>query len=307
MVEYSKIIKDAYLITKQNLILWFFGLFLLGGFNLGFLRFVELPSELTTKPQSVMSVFEYFQHHPGNLAIASASILLVAGMAIIVTNWSKVMLVLVGRSLLEGKPKPLSEQFEECGKVLWPVIRVSLVTSAAFLVVAAVAFAPYFILKDYINTGRVMLVLGSLIFLPLAFTFSALNIFASLFIILYKVPLYKAFTQATDLFIMEWPQLLALGVILMIVYSLSFVVGVGLIGAIRLLLSLILDYLGEFKFFPVSAIILIIRFVTVLMFWVVMAGINVFFNMAVLRLFLEIIKPKKAEPLKNPVNASAMV
>src|SRR5579864_1765167 len=105
MFSYTDILKKSYLITRNFPILWVFGFFVVGGFSLNFLHFADLPARQFSGPFSWGGAGLYFQAHPMALAALSFSVLVVSVGGLLLTNWCRIMLVLLTQGILE-KSKP---------------------------------------------------------------------------------------------------------------------------------------------------------------------------------------------------------
>jgi hypothetical protein len=288
MFSYTKIIKDSYRITMQNKILWLFGLLVVGGFNLNFFYFqnIELPSQ-----SGMLEIAKYFQHHPGILALVSFLVLVVSLVSLVLTNWGRIILTLLTSKILETGRIDLQDQLKKSTKSLFTVIRISLLTTFLMICVAgSLLLAPVLLAAN--SPYQVLLAaLGSAIFLPLAFTISCLNIFTTYFAVLWGLNLKKALDVGTDFVISHWSKILGLAVVLIIIYTLISVFGV----AVFFLLKLLKSYFEELGIWRNSAIMVLCRLLLWSFWWLLIAGLNVFFNTALLMLFLELVKPVKKD------------
>ncbi len=295
MFSYSEIIRKSYISSINNPRLWLFGLFVVGGFNLNFLQFQNIPLKRMIVENQPVELFNFFQAHPEALAALSASILLFTVFGLVLTNWSRIMLILLGRQALESRPQDLKVSARESKKSLMGIIKISLLTSALMCVVAVVLVAPTLWLPME-NPLRVLLLEASVVaFLPLAFAISCINIFTAFYLVLYKMPLNKALNCGIDFFVSVWPKILGLVVVLMVIYLGSFALGISVIFLAKEILRLLLLILVRFHILPLSAIILMLKTISTVLFWFLLAGLSVFFNQSLLVLFLELSKP-----IENP-------
>lgn len=295
MLSYSKIVKQAFQITISHPILWLFGLFVAGGFNLNFLHFQNIPARKLQSGFHIQTVIIFLENHPGTLAVLSSAVLVLALFSLVVTNWSRVMLVFMADSVIKTKHPELSEQWQKSKSAVWPVIKISVFTAALMVLVAAALFGPAFFMVSDPELQTLFLTGAALIFLPMAFTISCINIFTSFYIILFKRSVSSALNLGTDFFVSNWSQIFGLTVVLMVVYFVSFIIGVSLITIIHEFLKLFLELLLKFNILAVSATIITLHFLSELVLWLLLAGLNVFINTALLLLFLELITPVKAE------------
>ncbi|MBI5530820.1 MAG: hypothetical protein HY918_05005 [Candidatus Doudnabacteria bacterium] len=309
MLSYTNIVKKAYHTAIANLTLWLFGLFVVGGFNLNFLHFNNIPLRRYFLEGRILELAYYFQIHPGKLALLSSGILLFTLGGLFITNWSRIMLTLLGQDALENKPTSLKKHFSQSFHYLRPIIQISLMTSALMLVVALALLVPPMWLPVDNSLKIVFLETGVLLFLPLAFTMSCINIFTTFYVILHKQPLTKALDLGTDFFISRWSQVLGLVAVLMVIYFASFAIGVSFIFIFKEFLHFLLSFLLRFHILPLSAIILVLKIVSSLLFWFLLAGLSVFFNQAVLVLFNELCRPLEDQEYKKgrqPMQATSV-
>jgi hypothetical protein len=299
-MAYYRLLKNAYKLTVRNPVLWIFGLFVVGSFNVNFLQFhdnVDINSWYSLTP---VSIVDYFQVRPVLLALSSLALLGVTLAGLVITNWSRIMLVLLVKSLIETKQTELKKSIEQSRFLLWAVIKASLMTTIFMLVVAAALLTPPFFVKSLQHQVGLW-VMGFLLFLPLAFTISCINIFTTFFIVLFRKNFVVALNLATDFFISKWTSVLGLTFVLVVIYCTGFAAGVVLIYLLKFILG---SVLGAFPAIPspvLSAIIMGVQVVGGLLLWILIAGLNVFFNTALLLLFFELITPIKTKKEKEEV------
>ncbi len=309
MFSYSTIIRKAYISSKNNPRLWLFGLFVVGGFNLNFLQFQNIPLRRMVVENQPAELFNYFQARPGVLAAISAAILLFTVFGLVVTNWSRVMLILLGQQALENHPQDIKVSARESKKSLMGVIKISLLTGALMCVVAVVLIVPTLWLPMENPLWILLLEASVVVFLPLAFAISCINIFTAFYLVLHKMPLNKALNCGIDFFVSVWPKILGLVAVLMVIYLGSFALGISVIFLAKEILRLLLLILVRFHILPLSAIILMLKTISTVLFWFLLAGLSVFFNQSLLVLFLELSKPienpeykKEIEPVPAAVS-----
>jgi hypothetical protein len=297
MLSYSNIVKKAFRITLAHPLLWCFGLFVVGGFNLNFLHYQNVPLRQMIFHPRLLEVAVFFQNHPGFLALASFAVLIGSLLGLVVTNWSRVMLVDLGESVVKIGELKLGEQLKKSRQPLFTVIKVSLLTTSLMLLVAAALFLPPLFLGIDASSKILLWEVSSVIFLPLAFTISCVNIFTTFYAVLYKKSWGAALNLGTDFFASRWTQILGLVAVLVVIYCGSFIVGVSLIYAARLALRLVFLELFQFNLLSLSAMMMALKAVSNLLLWLLLAGLSVFFNQALLILFLELNAPLESEAL----------
>ncbi len=306
MFSYSDILKKAYHITIQNSLFWLFGLFIAGSFNLNFLHFQDLNLSLPQAEIEFYKTLFFLQANPGALAFISLGILLGTIFSIVLTNWSRIMLIMSTNLYLEKAPYSLKKQTKQSGKLLWRVIKISLITSFLIFLAAFVLLVPAVFLVQASSFRIFLWILGAIIFLPLVFTISSINIFGAFFAVILNLKTKKALNLASDFLVCNWVKILGMAIILMLIYLTVFIAGLGLTFLIKLTLNSFFNTLASLGIFKFSGIIVIIRLISGVLLWLVAAGLNVFFNTALLLLFLDLAKPKKhplvkAETAPNPV------
>jgi hypothetical protein len=292
MFSFSEIIKDAYAITKRYPLLWLFGIFVIGTFNLNFLSFLNWPAGLSHR-MDIRQLSFYFQQHPGRLAILSFSILWISLLSLVLTNWSRLMLLLITKAVLENKHYELKKEARDSRGLLWPVIKISILTSVFMLAVVAVLAAPLAV--DDVALQNALWGLGLAIFFPLAFTISCLNIFITMNVVVLKLSFKKSLAAGTDFFLANWSEVLGLSFLLIAIYFAGFASGLGILAVIKLALRFGLIALSDWGFLQFSAVFIIIKTLGAALFWILLGALNVFFNTALLLFFLKKITPVKGE------------
>lgn len=304
MLSYSDIIKKSYSITVSYPKLWLFGLLTVGAFNLNFLHFENIPLRHLVLEGRFNIAADYLQLHPGALALASLTALVFTALGLVITDWSRIMLILLGESILKDKTAVVAKQAGYSLRSLWTVIKISLLTAVLMLVVAMAVLGPTQLLSLEPAVQTLLLEIGLLVFLPLAFVISCVNIFTVFYVVLYKKSLTQALDLGTDFFISRWTQILGLVAVLIVLYMVGFAVGVALIFLARLGLSWLFLTLARFNILPFSAIIVMLKVIYNALLWALLAGLSVFFNQALLILFLELNATVKAPELSGQTAAA---
>ncbi len=307
MVSYADIIKSAYRITMRYKVLWVFGLFVIGGFNLGYLRPDQYDFGGPYVGFQLWGFVDYLVNHPGRLALFSLGLLAVSVVGLFVTNWCRVMLVLSVDSVVQNLHPLVPRQVRQSLTSMLPVVKMSLLTSSLMVVAGAGLLIPPLVWFHGLPVQGLIWTLSILLFMPLAFTISCINIFTTYFIILYRQPLGKALNQGTDFFASRWIQIVGVFSILSGIYAVSFIAAFSLISVVNLLLVNAFAGVGVGNF-QISAIIVIVRVITGLVLWVFLAGLNTFFNTALVLFFKQLVTPIDVEkekvrmPVVQPVS-----
>lgn len=295
MFSYTEILKKAYYITRENALLWFFGLFVIGGFSLNFLHFVKLANFERQMPFSWADSFLYLQYNPLILAALGFGAVCVFAAVLFLTNWLRIIIISLTLCIIDKKPVELLKRIKLSGRFIVPFIKVSLLTSLLMILVAvALLGAPLWSSLDF--SAKILLwILASFIFVPLAFTILSVKIFTGFFVVLFKHDFQTALNLATDLYISNWIKILGLGLILGVIF-LAGSAGGGLIVFLgRLIERYLLLFGGGLGFFGNSAIIFAVRGLTAAFLWLILAFTNIFFNTSLLLLFLKLVTPIKTE------------
>ena len=216
------------------------------------------------------------------------------------------MLVLGVDSILQVKTPLLGRQVKKSRKFLWPVIKISLFTSGLMLLIAAALLGPSFVAFRDTQQPGFLVTLGFFLFIPLAFTISCFNIFTGLYVILFNQSFGGALSLGADFIASKWVEILGLTFILIAIYAGVFVLGAAAIYAVQLSIAGIIEISFKFGNSHFSAIITVTRVLGALLLWLLLAGLNVFFNTALQLLFMELNTPVKAEQHKAMAPAPAV-
>lgn len=290
---YTDIIKRAYYITKTRPLLWLFGMFLVGTFNANLFRFRNSFPETKYFNIDVYGMLWYFERHPGVLALLSASILVVAIGSLLLTNLSRILLLLSAQSALGTNEPAFAKQLKLGLKYLWPIIQISLFTTMFMLGAVAVLVAPLMVEDPILQAA--LWGLGLIIFFPLVFTISSVNIFTGMYVVLHNLPVKKAFNAGTDFFIYNWTDLLGLTLVLLVIY----LAGYSLVQSVWFLFKLLPNFglpsmpaLGALHFLRVF---IIIKALGAVCLWILLGALNAFVNIVLLLFFNNRVKKIKSD------------
>jgi hypothetical protein len=272
-INYWVILKRTFHVTVRFPGLWLLGLFLSGGFNANIFYWANLRLTWREHGQTLFGWLQANVQYGHHWLAALGLGVVVVGIIVVVTNWAKTAFVLYISDLLQMKRMralpaspdiTLSKSFQEGRRFLPDVISLSLFTMVSMIVLTTVLGGSSKIL--FASRGLVWLTAG-VIFLGLVFVFSCLNIFGTFFIIFYQQRFSRALNLARDLIVSRWQNIIEMALILMIIYGLCFFVGSSLVfyGPPTVLGALIL--------------------------WLWLAIVNTFFNVALLLLFAQLVKP----------------
>lgn len=304
MQPYSQIFKRAYYIAKTRKILWVLGMFLIGTFNVNFFHFREFFPEARFFGFNVYRWLAYFELHPGKLAILSASVLLAALGSLILTNLSRVLFLLEANAAIKNEKGSFGRHLKPGIKLLFPVIQISVITTVFMLAAAAVLVAP--VMVEDIFFQRMLWALGVIIFFPLVFTISSINIFTGMFAVLFRLPVKKSLNAATDFFISNWTDLLGLTAVLLVIYLVGFGLGESAWLLLKFGSKITLPAIFEKQLLPFFWVFIIIKALGALALWLCLGALNAFVNMALLLFFLSRVGSEKADQVKSPVISPGM-
>jgi hypothetical protein len=173
------------------------------------------------------------------------------------------------------------------------------------ILIVGCAFLLAPLLIENMNLRLLFWIAGVEVFLPVVFVISCINIFTKFFVVIFKLDFKKALDLGTDFFITNWSQILGLTVILMIIYSAGFSVGLAILEFAKILIKMLYSQ-SVFGLSQNSG--MIIRVLAGLVLWLFMAGLNVFFNTALLLFFFKSTTQIRAESVaKEAIVAPAII
>ena len=324
-MTYASILKLAYTITINHPRLWFFGLFLVGGFNAVLLNSLGRSLEGLQS----YSFFTAFILEPSRVSFISLSIAIIL-FGIIVSNILRISLVAMVVRILRGDDA-LSAQlgFAKTWLKLLPdfdpkqdnlplkmIIKRSFkstlmasICANIFLFLAVIAIgSPQVVISG--GAGIQSLFVLAILFLPLAFFALYINLFPPYFTILFGNSIRDSFRLAHDLLVSKWKEIIGFVVVLLVVYSLGFTVVFSIVHYMRNVFSYGLEIFSHLGFFSQSVIISPVRIGGAALAWLLLAVLNVFSNIALLILFINLLKPVTDEQVaelgnRYPVPAHA--
>jgi hypothetical protein len=304
-MSYTQILKMAYTITINHPRLWFFGLFLVGGFNALVLHTLGV-TQNGADPNSALASMLQVQTKAGVIVLAVSVVLV----SIIISNIARISLVASVIRIIRTESifKPfvnhsyrwltvLPEYDPEHELVLRPIVRrsfkatlVASMCANGFLLAAILAVgSPQIIIA---GNGAVQALLLSLImFLPLSFLALYINMFPPYFTILFGSPIRDGFRMAHDLLGKKWKEIVGFILVLLVVYGIGFTAVFSIVQYAQQAFQFTLEPFAHLGFFSLSAIISPVRIAGSAIAWLLLAVLNTFFNIALLLLFIQLIKP----------------
>jgi hypothetical protein len=231
-MTYASILKLAYTITINHPRLWFFGLFLVGGFNAVLLT--SLGNSLEGLESYVM--FASLVTEPSTASVILMSIILVL-FSIIISNILRIILVAMVMWVLRGDqelsaqlglaqawvnllpdfdPKKSKLQLKMIIHRSFKATLIASICANIFLFLAVIAIgSPQFIISG--GTGAQSLFVLAILFLPLSFFALYINLFPPYFTILFGNTIRDSFRLAHDLLVSKWKEIIGFVVVLMVV------------------------------------------------------------------------------------------
>ncbi len=303
-MNYRNFLKQSYAITLNNPILWMFGLFLSGGFNLNLLYLIAL---FRGKPNSVL---EFVQSMANGTAWWNiAAVVLVGIVGLLVTNWLKTVFIVEAHGHLHDssitscalciKNKDHPEWRARLPKlgVVAQVLMASLITLGVTVVLAIPL--NHLITHNAQTTSPIGFSVTMLASLILFCMVSCWNMFTALYIIFHHMRLQVAAKAAMDLIVLRAKNVFEYTLLLLIVYGALVVVG-----SVLIILSQfsIAALSSPFHSWPqiTSYVSTMVQIIGTVGFWVWLAISNVFFNICLIIFFDYLVKPVSKE---KPVEA----
>lgn len=296
-IDYWSIIRRSFKLTIAHPLLWLLGLFLAGGFNANFFYLLNLRLHWRDGGDSLIDWAQYHINHSSHVIIASIVALGVIVLTVLVVNWAKTTFILQASNILQLKrlgQNPsigdygISQSIVESRRYLKPVIAMSLFTLACMVLLTGVLGGTPKLLFE--SRGAVWLI-AALIFTVLIWFFSCLNIFATFFIIFYQRSFRSSLNLAWDLILSHWQPILELSLLLMIVYILCFFGGGSLVFLLKLMSEGALLSISRLGLVAGPVIFAFTTLLSALLLWLWLAAVNTFFNLCLLLLFTELVKP----------------
>ncbi len=298
-MDFARLIHRAYVTTISHPVLWLLGLLLTSGFNLHFVVFRSRSDQWS----GLAADFGHWASRHPHAGLICAS--LVAGYLVtgVVSSWVKSVFVLYSADLLEiprlgrkdfDKPS-LKLAVKQSFKVVAGVFAISFSMALIIIAGAMALFVPSLVwLRGNPNQWAVFIV-AAFTFAVLVFFASFIGVFASFFAILHRQSVVSAINLATELVAAKWRTILVYSAVLMLIYGLIVWAGLGLQFFAGLSIS---AGLGNAMGIALILPLLVILF----------AMLNAFFNLALLLLFADLVKPRtiaSVQPgeLKSPVPA----
>ena len=279
-MRYLEILHTAKNLTAKNPIFWLFGLMLYGGFNLYIINFFALfsKSEWQAWPLAIDSMF-------GSPALSYAFLLLGAAVMFVVLNIIKIIFIVLTHNEMH-KVKDL--ECDLCVKVkaqsltYWFWLKSILLTSSITIIItASVTFATSSIIFGFAQDKTAAVVINILFVILVTGIVGIWNLFTSYFVVMHGMNFSRASKAALDLLTLRLRVVVEFVIIISALYSLAVIISNAFI------------YVWQHGIGGVSDPAL--RIVALVIFVLLFALNNSFFNVALILFFDKLVKAIGAE------------
>jgi hypothetical protein len=237
MLDLSSVIAEAFRYTRDHRKLWILGIFLSWVTMLNLAKFFGVSV-------SSLPFFSSGLRHAAHLAVHSgdskytALVLVFAAVSILIITVARVCLINAAQLLHRGEKelnyrKVLSQSVQE----FWPVFAAGIALNVLLAVLAVLLFGPALATLHfgYAYRGALLFAAAAILFVPAWVFLTLVNIFASNFMVVYRLPFRRAVPAAVDLFARHWEQAVALVAAIGVVYVLVFFMSAGALGFVSAL------------------------------------------------------------------------
>ena len=295
MIEYNKIFRQAYSLTKTHKFLWLFGLFLFWGNVLNLAYTLQGNQGSSSNDFYSNSVVRWLQTHP------QASFWILLGFAILLTTFvylyfrSKIASIIAIKALVEKQETSLSQSLQVSRWFFSRVIGLSIVLNLVWFALTVVVATPilYLFSTGQIGRGSILALLGATIILPTSLVILFLNILGPMFIVCFDLTIGEAVRNSFDLIAKYWPRLTLFGVSLLVGVLISVIVSV----IIALVPFVLLAVLAYHKMTALSNFFLqtITIGLGIIVFLALQSVVVIFQQTSWVLVFLDLVKPEKLE------------
>ncbi len=298
-MNFTKIFRQAYLLTIHNPLLWLFGIVLLGGFNLSLVNFAALMHNQTWKTWPLpLHLFSFDEPRQ----IVAVIIVVVITFAIL--HFLKLAFIIFSHSLIHKVDESENKENIHCRLcvhvknnttplLIWwmRIMSASLITIA---ITAGLSFIVNSLLSQTGGNFEIALVINLLFLIVVTCVVGTWNTFTAYFITLHDLNFHAAIAAAFDLLVMRFRRIFEFIVCLSAFYTLAVLIGNAFINGWQHGFDR-----GE---------IMEVRVVFLVFFAIWFAVNNTFFNLAFLLFFDSLVKSSQnkeplhsTEPLAEPI------
>jgi hypothetical protein len=291
-LEYGKIFKQAWQITKTNKFLWLFGLFLFWAnafsFNYGYPDVKDPQSTDMYRDQ----LTNWIQAHLQLAVILSIAVVLVFIVLLYLYFRSRVAILIAIKALLDKQETSFHKSFKAGKLFLGRTFGVVFVANLIMVVLTAIISGPIMYLYHLGLDGRanVLYIFGMCILVPVSFVIFLVNALGPIFVVFYDQKIGEAIRSSIQLVTKHWVNLLVFTIYASVIV-LSALIVVGLLLAPFVLLGFFayhkMDETWNLIWMSISIGIGFIIFLSI------NAVVAVFQQTSWVLVFLELIKPEK--------------
>ena len=210
MIEYGKILKQAYAILQAHKFLWALGLFLVWGEVFNFLGLI------TNRDQYTLQLRDFAQTHSSAFVVVAMVLIALFLMLLIWFFRGKAALIGGTKDILDKKPIGFRKSISESKKFYTRLFGIWFST-VFLLTIATVILATPVVYLISINYASRAIALGALafaIFLPLSVLVNLLSNLSPMYVVFYNMPIGRAISSAFNMCRKLWPTLVVFSVIL---------------------------------------------------------------------------------------------
>lgn len=297
MILYRKILKQAWIITKTNRFLWWYGLLLFFGMSLNVWYGVYRPNSPVDAEQLRITMVDNLLKQPWGIAF----VVIVSGIWLMVYFRAKAGILLSIKMIIERQPTSFLLTFRLARNFMARLLGIWAVLQGIMILVGAVITTPIFYLFYIGQVGKAgtLTLIGLLVFLPIAFVASFVNTLGPLFLVLFNMPIVQGIKSAISAISEAWRKLLVFSIILSIISIVASILA--LAAAAPFVIFAVLSYhSGGHIWVSVPATL-----IALLIFLAGQAVISTFHQTSWTLFFLELIGSEKIEEETVSVQESA--
>lgn len=304
-LEYRKIFKQAWQITKLHKFLWLFGLFLFWGNAVSFTYSMDngkdnTPNAIYSQPWVI-----WLQTHPQTAFWVLLGVVLLFVILVYLYFRCKIALLIAVKALIDKQSTSIAKAMSASQSFFGRVVGVAVVTNLIILILGVIISAPVI----YLNSvgldwrAKVLLILGLCILIPAAVVTSLINVLAPMFVVFYDQKIGESIRASFNLISKYW--------VTMLVFSIFTVVLVAMLFALIAIVVAPFVLLGIFayhKMDPTMGLILTTTTISLglIVFLILQSAAAVFQQAAWILAFFELIKPEKL-PEQETLSATEVV
>lgn len=255
-INYFEIVKNAFVMTKKNKSMWFFGFLVFIGSLVSKLNFNgKFPKG---QQETFHSLIDTIQKYP-NISIALTAFLIILAIALYLLKLiaTASLIKLSNNIVLYGQMK-ISLVFNEGKIYVWKLLGLEVLVWLTLIIVAALLLMPigYLFSLDSKVFASIFLLFAAIILLSLFLLVFYIVKFGQIFLVLSEIKLRTAIESAYELFIENIKESMIFGLI-SIAISLLFLMATMLLALIFAFITALIAYLAYLIFAKVGSIIIV--------------------------------------------------